>query len=118
MQTNYECQIRCNDSFSQEERKKKRRRRITSFPLLKKWRRNRQRNPGLVAAAVHAATAVVTGLVVSAGSVVGVIVEGVPANLRVVTVGKEFLHFPVVGSLANGELEIFLSNSIPELDEC
>jgi len=55
--------------------------------------------------------------VVGAGGVIGVIVEGVSADVRVVAVGKEFLHFPVVGALADGEFEIFLGDEVPELDE-
>jgi hypothetical protein len=56
--------------------------------------------------------------VVGAGRVVGVVVHGVSANVRVVTVRKEFLHFPVVGALADGEFKIFLGDGVPELDEC
>lgn len=73
--------------------------------------------PELVAAAVHAVAAVVAGLVVGAGGEVGVVVESVSAHVdvRVVAVGKKFLHFPVVWALADGEFEIFLSDGIPEL---
>lgn len=118
MQTNYECQIRCNGYLSCEKKEREKRiRRISSQSLWKKRRRNRQRKPESIAAAVHAVTAVVAGLVVGAGGEVGVVVEGVSAHVdvRVVAVGKEFLHFPVVGALADGEFEIFLGNGIPEL---
>ena len=54
---------------------------------------------------------------VGAGGVVGVVVHGVSADVRVVAVGEKFLHFPVVGALADGEFEIFLSDGVPELDE-
>ena len=80
-------------------------------------KRDRQRNPGLVAAAVHAATAVVSRVVVCAG-VVGVVVHGVSSDVGIVAVRKEFLHFPVVGALADGELKVFLGNGVPELDKC
>ena len=52
---------------------------------------------------------------VSAASEIGVVVEGVSANVGVVTIRKELLNFPVVGALADGEFEIFLSNGVPEL---
>ena len=54
-------------------------------------------------------------LVIGAASEVGVVVEGVSADIGVVAVGEKFLHFPVVGPLADGEFEIFLSDGIPEL---
>jgi hypothetical protein len=54
-------------------------------------------------------------LVVGAGGKVGVVVESVTVGLGVVAVRQEFLDFPVVGTLADGELKIFLSDSIPEL---
>jgi hypothetical protein len=60
----------------------------------------------------------VSRLVVSAGGVIRVVVQGVSADIRVVTVRKEFLHFPVVGPLTDGEFEIFLGDGVPELDEC
>lgn len=55
------------------------------------------------------------GLVVVAIGEVGVVVKGAAANIRVVTVGQKLLDFPVVGSLADGEFEIFLSDRVPEL---
>jgi hypothetical protein len=54
-------------------------------------------------------------LVVGAGGEIGVVVESAAADVGVVAVRKEFLDFPVVGALADGELKIFLSDSIPEL---
>jgi hypothetical protein len=54
-------------------------------------------------------------LVVGAGGKVGVVVESVTVGVGVVAVRQEFLDFPVVGALADGELKIFLSDSIPEL---
>jgi hypothetical protein len=54
-------------------------------------------------------------LVVSAGGEIRVVVESAAADVGVVAVRKEFLDFPVVGALADGELKIFLSDSIPEL---
>jgi hypothetical protein len=59
----------------------------------------------------------VSRLVVGAGVVVGVVVERVSADVGVVAVGKKFLHFPVVGALADGEFKIFLGDGVPELDE-
>jgi hypothetical protein len=56
--------------------------------------------------------------VIGAGGVVGVVVEGVSADIRVIAVREKFLHFPVVWALADGEFEIFLSNGVPELDDC
>lgn len=50
---------------------------------------------------MHAATAVVSRLVVGTGGVVGVVVQSVSADIGVVAVGKEFLHFPVVGALVD-----------------
>jgi hypothetical protein len=67
---------------------------------------------------VHAATAVVSRLVIGAGGVVGVVVHGVLADIRVVAVREEFLHFPVVRALADREFKIFLGDGVPELDEC
>jgi hypothetical protein len=46
------------------------------------------------------------------------VVHGVSSDVGIIAVRKEFLHFPVVGALANGELKIFLGNGVPELDEC
>jgi hypothetical protein len=57
----------------------------------------------------------VLGLVVGAGGKVGIVVESVTVGVGVVAVREEFLDFPVVGALADGELEILLSDSIPEL---
>jgi hypothetical protein len=54
-------------------------------------------------------------LVVGAGGKVGVVVESVTVGVGVVAVRQEFLDFPVVGTLADGEFKIFLSDSIPEL---
>jgi hypothetical protein len=79
---------------------------------LKKRRRDRQRNTELVAAAVCAATTVG---VVGAGGEVGVVIESVSANVGVVPVRQELLHFPVVRALADGKFEIFLGDGIPEL---
>ena len=59
-----------------------------------------------------------SGLWVVAGGVVGVVVESVSSDVGIVAVRKEFLHFPVVGALADGELKIFLGNGVPELDKC
>lgn len=53
---------------------------------------------------------------VGAGGKVGVVVEGVAADVGVVAVREELLDFPVVGSLADGEFEIFLSDCVPELE--
>lgn len=54
-------------------------------------------------------------LVVGAGSVVGVVVQSVSADIRVVAVRKELLDFPVIGALADGEFKIFLGDGVPEL---
>ena len=56
-------------------------------------------------------------LVVSAGGEVGVVVKGVSSHVDVrVVVGEVVvLHFPVVGPLADGELEVLLCDGIPEL---
>jgi hypothetical protein len=57
-------------------------------------------------------------LVVGTGGVVGVVVQGIAADIGVVAIWKEFLHFPVVGALADREFKIFLGDGVPELDDC
>jgi hypothetical protein len=54
-------------------------------------------------------------LVVGAGGEIGVVVESAAADVGVIAVREEFLDFPVVGALADGEFEIFLGDGIPEL---
>ena len=96
---------------------KKRTRKVSFLCSLEEVKTKATQNPGSGAAAVHAATGVVSRVVVGAGGVVGVVVESSAANIGVVAVRKEFLHFPVVGTLTDGELEIFLSDGVPELNE-
>lgn len=55
-------------------------------------------------------------LVVAAGGEVGVVVEGVAANIGVVAVGEKILDLPVVWPLADGKFEVFLGDGVPELE--
>jgi hypothetical protein len=57
-------------------------------------------------------------LVVGAGGEVGVVVESAAADFGVVAVREEFLDFPVVGALTDGEFKVFLGDGIPELCTC
>ena len=54
-------------------------------------------------------------LVVGASGKVGIVVEGVAADVGVIAVREELLDFPVVRALADGEFEVFLGDSVPEL---
>lgn len=81
-----------------------------------KTRFDNQNAESVAAIAVHAVATVVLRLVVGAGGEVGVVVEGVAAYVGIVAVREELLDFPVVGALTDGEFEVFLGDSIPELE--
>ena len=52
---------------------------------------------------------------ISAAGEIGVVVESVSADVRVVGVKEGVLDLPVGRTLSDGEFEIFLSDGVPEL---
>lgn len=115
MQTNYECQIRCNALSCGKKERGKELRILFLSERSEEVKTKLTTKSRSVAGAVHAVASVRSRLVVSASGEIRVVVEGVSADVRVVTVRKKFLNFPVVGALAYRELEILLGNGVPEL---